>query len=705
MIGRLRSRRGPSSSAEPRLSFSRRLRTAIIRLVVLVLIASATGVTTGIVVSARAGQTQARLEPLALADERALADLTTAQSGLRGYLLAGRPDLLASYWSGRSAFARDSGDERRLAAGDPELSGLVARSDRAAQRWLAYTAPLAAPGASSTPSHSIRGTQLFDAFRAADAALGRTVNAEIAQGAAEADLVTWLSVAAMLAVSLLAIVGGIIVLVRIDRLVSQPLDRTREVLGRLARGERAVRAELAGAVEMRALAESVNALASENDRFARTSQERARLRRILSGLSREIRRDLDAQSVMTQAVEGLGVALDAQRALIRLTAGREGWLGPRMAQWAEPGLAELGIESREGLRVPDEMFRLVQRVASAQDQYAIPDVHQEPDLAGTETQRFLEDNAICSLLSQAVVVDGETLGVLMIAGTLPRRWTADEETMVASVADDLGRALSHARLYADQERLVAQLQELDEAKSVFFSTVSHELRTPLTSVIGYLELLEDDGADSFTPRQREMLATIGRNTERLRVLIEDLLTLSRVEAGTFRSAEAPVTLGPLVENVCASLLPAARQGGVDLRSEVDPGEVRVRGDADQLERAILNLAGNAVKFTEQGGQVRLTLGKDGSDAVLEVADTGIGIPAAEQEAVFERFGRASNARQGAVPGTGLGLAIVHAIVEQHHGTISLVSEEGRGTTVTVRLPLLGGAGDARPAEPQPGSSR
>jgi signal transduction histidine kinase len=230
--------------------------------------------------------------------------------------------------------------------------------------------------------------------------------------------------------------------------------------------------------------------------------------------------------------------------------------------------------------------------------------------------------------------------------------------------------------------------------------VSHELRTPLTSIAGYLEILRDLDAGPLTAAQQQMLATIDRNTSRLRQLVEDVLTLSRIESGTFRTLRIPVNLADVIAAVVAALRPAAARADIalSLTCQGQDGSLVVAGDPGQLDRMLMNLVSNAVKFTTAGGEVRVTAGTPDGWAVLAVSDTGVGIPAADLGEVFTRFFRASNAVSRSIPGTGLGLAIVRTIVDNHGGTIGIESQEGAGTTVRVRLPLLA---SGNPSEVEP----
>jgi two-component system, OmpR family, phosphate regulon sensor histidine kinase PhoR len=260
-----------------------------------------------------------------------------------------------------------------------------------------------------------------------------------------------------------------------------------------------------------------------------------------------------------------------------------------------------------------------------------------------------------------------------------------EIRLVEVVVADLGRGVHHARLYEHERQLVARLQEVDTAKTDFMSTVSHELRTPLTSIAGYLELLLDAEAGELTSPQTRMLEVIARNTRRLRELIEDMLILSRIESGSFRTNRRPVDLTTIVQTALAAIEPSAAKASIGLHCDIG-GPLELNADGDQLDRVLMNLLANAVKFTPPEGTVTVSGRRDGDQIVFAVADTGMGIPQAEQQALFARFFRASNAIHQAIPGTGLGLAIVRTIVDNHHGHIGVHSVEGAGTTVTVRLP-------------------
>jgi signal transduction histidine kinase len=247
------------------------------------------------------------------------------------------------------------------------------------------------------------------------------------------------------------------------------------------------------------------------------------------------------------------------------------------------------------------------------------------------------------------------------------------------------RAEWSEQLLADQNE---RLRELDRVKDEFVTLVSHELRTPLTSIMGYLDLLEEE-TDGLSEEQRRFLAVVERNAERLARLVEDLLFVARLQAGGLELGSGEVELAAVAEKSVEAARPDAVLKRVELVLEAKSS--KLTGDRLRLGQVLDNLVSNAVKFTPEGGRVTVRVSDGADGTLLEVADTGLGIPADEQERLFERFFRASTAATHAVPGTGLGLTVVKAIVEAHGGTIAVASEVGRGTTVRVNLPGVAGA--------------
>ena len=251
-----------------------------------------------------------------------------------------------------------------------------------------------------------------------------------------------------------------------------------------------------------------------------------------------------------------------------------------------------------------------------------------------------------------------------------------------------------------ERHVVERLRRLDAAKNDFVSTVSHELRTPTTSIVGYTEMLREGAAGPVSPGQEVMLDAIARNGSRLIAVASDLLTLAGLESGDATSgAREPVDLVDLVRQAREAIHPLLVGRDLDVSFEISWGTAVVTGDAAHLDRVVMNLLSNAVKFTPDGGSLRCRLHRDHDTAILEVSDTGIGIPEDEQDDLFTKFFRSSTAQERAIQGTGLGLSIIRTIVSAHGGHVGVRSAHLEGTTFTVRLPL---APDQPVAELEPG---
>jgi signal transduction histidine kinase len=229
----------------------------------------------------------------------------------------------------------------------------------------------------------------------------------------------------------------------------------------------------------------------------------------------------------------------------------------------------------------------------------------------------------------------------------------------------------------------------DRAKDEFFSLVSHEFRTPLTSITGYTEIMLEDRAARLSEDDRmDFLAVVKRNSIRLKRLVDDLLFISKVQAGKFTLSPREVDLAEVAAQCVDAARPQAGENGLELslRTERVP---LVFGDPDRLGQLLDNLVSNAVKYTQPGERVEVSLYPgDGDNAVAEVTNTGVYIPDAERGRLFDRFFRRSDGHASEAAGVGLGLAIAESIVRAHKGRIEVESSQRSGTTFRVELPVL-----------------
>jgi len=623
-----------------------------------------------------------RVQVMQISNLAMQSDFTDAMSAAVGYQTTGQPGLVATYRGELGEFAVEQDRFLRLATG--EFPAAVSGEGRAARAaFAAYARALAAPvhgavtaslfthAAVTSGSFFAQNNRLRLLLAAEDNALtarsGRLLG--VGQGW------TFAVLALGLLVPVLAVAVGL-------RWVSGPLHAVTSAVRRRAVGDMQVRAVPGGPADVRDLAQSINFLADEADRIQAAERERARLLAEVRLAAVLIRKHLHGQAVVREAVTAIQDHLAVDSVWVGLVSGE------RLTPADGDEGAWLGMDDVVGY-LPPSSIPWLEAVYQGQSGYRIQDLRS--DEAGempAEIRERLLGLGAASLLLTPFGVGPELLGCLTLSRDSPDRpWTAVEAEAVESLAADVGRALEHARLYEGEERVIEELKAVDRAKDGFIAAASHDLRTPLTSIIGYVELLADGEAGLVGPEQLRMLDAVDRNAQRLKTLVEDVLTITKIEVGAFTSRLEPVGLADLVWAAAELIRPSAGVGGLTFEVICADLGLMVDGDAEQLDRVLVNLLSNAVKYTPRGGDVSVSLTREQDSAVLTVADTGIGIPEKDQGLLFTRFFRASNAVDRALPGSGLGLSIVRTIVANHHGTIGLVSAEGQGTTFTLRLPL------------------
>jgi two-component system NtrC family sensor kinase len=231
---------------------------------------------------------------------------------------------------------------------------------------------------------------------------------------------------------------------------------------------------------------------------------------------------------------------------------------------------------------------------------------------------------------------------------------------------------------------ITHLKELDRIKSEFVTTVSHDLRSPLTSILGYIELVERAG--EINQQQREFIDRVQSNVQQISLMISDLLDLGRIEAGLDTTKEK-TSVEQIVREAFEGIVDLADAEEITIELEIQ-GEIgKVFGDPIRLRQMINNLLDNALKYTPSGGTISFRTKTEEGQIILEVVDSGPGIPESDLPKLFDRFFRGSNIPDD-VPGTGLGLAIVKSILDNHNGRVWVETKEGEGSSFTVVLPAV-----------------
>lgn len=694
-------------------STARLLRVGFGALVVLLVLIAGARLAVGQYVATSVDRTIERSVQARDANAGMLQALTDAETALRGYQLTGEASFLQPYRLGLARYPVERAAIEQTATGS--LRALIGTEIAQAQAWLAFVAPLAEPaggvvGRLVSNAVIVQGSELFDRIRVANAQVGAELDAQRSAALHRFRVLSAISDGLTAALSILAAAGALVLGLRTSRLFLVPLEKIRNTLVRLSNGERAARAAVTGPPEVRQVIRALNAMADEGDRLRSSEASRAEVQRRAHELGARVRSSLDTDAILDEVVTGVGEALDADCVYVRVAY--RGVAGTVDRLWCGQGPVLYTLEEIRAA-TNDEPWPAGTVVATgpaAAGQWgdAVPTADQ---VAG----EVLAATAASSCLATPFLVDGESSGLLvLIRGGQPRAWPTDERGLVETVAADTGRALHLAAVYGHQRELAERFRDLDRQKTDFISTVSHELRTPLTSILGYLEIMLSGDQGELNDSQQRSLKVVERNAERLRELVGDLLTLSRIGSGSLEMATQRIQVAGLVGAVGAILSPVADAAGLTFEC-VAADDLTVVGDPRQLERVLLNVVGNAIKFTPSGGTVRVSArsanvpphSADGQ-IVIEVADTGIGIPPADQPRLFQPFQRASNAVASAIQGTGLGLAIARSIVERHGGHVALESTVGEGATLTVVLPraadesaaeIEGSVGSAQQVDP------
>jgi signal transduction histidine kinase len=335
-------------------------------------------------------------------------------------------------------------------------------------------------------------------------------------------------------------------------------------------------------------------------------------------------------------------------------------------------------------RIPPPIFRPggPWRPTQLDDTTTLPYLDSHPILRAS-----VELEGMRTFLGVPLVKDGQLLGSFTIYRREIARFSDDHVALVQTFASQAVIAIENVRLFKELEAANRELEAASRHKSEFLANMSHELRTPLNAVIGFSEVLLQRMFGQLNDKQDEYLKDIYASGQHLLSLINDILDLSKIEAGRMEVTLAPFHLPSALDNAVTLVRERAARHGIALELKIDPELGELVGDERKVKQVVLNLLSNAVKFTPEGGRISLKASRTDGAVEIAVSDTGIGIAREDQAAIFEEFRQVGSDETRKQEGTGLGLTLAKKFVELHGGRIWVDSELERGSTFTFTLPM------------------
>jgi signal transduction histidine kinase len=294
-----------------------------------------------------------------------------------------------------------------------------------------------------------------------------------------------------------------------------------------------------------------------------------------------------------------------------------------------------------------------------------------------------------ALLAVPLIAESRLVGALIVMRKRTGTFAAEEVALLQTFATQSALAIQNAQLFREIEDKSRQLEVASQHKSEFLANMSHELRTPLNAIIGFSEVLSEKMFGELNEKQEEYSKDIHASGEHLLSLINDILDLSKIEAGRMELELTEFDLPTALENALMLIRERAGRRSIALHSNLDDRLGQIQGDERKVRQVVLNLLSNAIKFTPEGGRIEVAaMPRDGS-VEISVTDTGIGIAPEDQEKVFEEFRQVGTAAKK-IEGTGLGLTLCRKFVELHGGKIWVTSQLGTGSTFTFTIPVRPG---------------
>ena len=480
--------------------------------------------------------------------------------------------------------------------------------------------------------------------------------------------------------SLLVGLTGAIGFVVAGKLV-YPLLLLHEGAEHIRKGDLGYRLQIKTGDEIEALADKFNEMAEK------LSESHATLEQKVLARTRELQAINQIATTANQSLELQGLLDTTLEKVVEVTGFESGHV-----EIFDPKENRLLMKSHFGLSsdLLDQLHAADNRLISTEviDTRAPVILEQNGDPEATHP---LMRAGYQTLIAFPIQSKNKIIGVFTLASRTERSFTAQDLQLLSSIGNQVGTAVENAHLYLKEQETVEKLMEMDRVKSEFLSNISHELRTPLTSIIGFSEILLDRLAGELTPDQESYVRNMNTSGQHLLEIINNILDLSKIKAGRMEVHPHLFSLRTLLETIQQTIIPMTYKKGLHFDLSIEEGLDTVHTDEGKIKQILLNLLGNAVKFTPAKGAIQLHVraGRLGRAKAVEmtVRDTGIGIPAYALNRIFDEFQQIDGSYTRDYPGTGLGLAITKRFVDILGGEISVESQSGVGSTFKVLIPI------------------
>jgi signal transduction histidine kinase/DNA-binding response OmpR family regulator len=609
-------------------------------------------------------------------------------------------DVVSQIKIGQAGYAYVADADGRLIA-HPDISLVLQRTDLSS---LLQVHAARSNGEAATIANDLKGRQVLTARAAVDPP-GWWVFVEQPLEEAFAPLY------ASLLRTVLLVVAGVVLSVLASLILARRMVRPIQALQvgatRIGSGALDLRIDVRTGDELEALGESFNRMAGQLRESYATLEQKVEERtadlegalgklRALGEVSQAVNSSLDLEEVLTTIVAHAVELSGTDAGTIYEFDENVQEFQPRVSHGMSAEVVEALRQAH--IRLGEA---LVGEAAARRAPVQTPDFRSEPlsGVISSSMRPVVEQAGFRALLAVPLLREDSVIGALVVRRREPGEFSQETMDLLQTFATQSVLAIQNARLFHEIDQKSRQLEVASRHKSEFLANMSHELRTPLNAIIGFSEVLTERLFGEVNAKQAEYLEDILASGRHLLSLINDILDLSKVEAGRMELEVGSFSLSDALENGLTMIRERASQHGVALSLDVDPAVGVVKADERKVKQVIFNLLSNAVKFTGDGGQVDVTARVVDARVQIAVRDTGIGIAAEDQQRIFEEFQQAGSAAGRAPEGTGLGLALARKFVELHSGELWLESQVGVGSTFTFSLPIQPPAVDPGPPTP------